>query len=1144
MKPHHFALLLAALFFTAPVHAQNTILWEAYNDYRPTDDTHANATGYDLRLTDDGGPLKNFETGAELGATITVISEGDVEPNDFGLNFPNTEAQRDMAPWLGSPAYELFNGKVVIGNDGLAGMQERDGVKITTVFSGLDASKRYIFRATVSRGGNYDDRWSVFGITGTEAHVAAHIDASDNQNLITAETFPEAGLAAHQVALNSGDNKVGSLVGWDNIEPGADGTFEIVAQQWGGPTPFGNAPRGVTERYGYSLTAIYLAEIESTGSLRIIANPPPVEMIPAGETATLLVEAESPDTVTYQWQAAAPGSDAFEDIGGATDATYTTPVLQVADHESRYRCVVRAGGFELLSSETLVEVDGETPAIAAAEGSINFDSVYLTFSEPMKLALLANRSNYTIEGLFINDVTVRDASTVRLHTSPQPKAVNYAVSVKEVEDLAGNKVDPNASLEFKTFTFANEAVGLEIWENVGGGAINDLRNFPRFPNQPDVDFSTSTIDSVALFGDGPNNTYGGRFRAWLIPDETTNYHFFLRGDDNAEFRIGENSQFAPLEDPDRFPDALASANNPFQEPDTDESTSEPIALEAGKKYAVEVIWKEANGGDRAQLAWRKVGDNTPAENLEPIPSEFFCYFGSKFFDSDNDGLSDAYEVLNGLDANKDDANGDLDGDGLTNIEEHDLGTAADLADTDNDGLEDGVETRTGIYVNEQDTGSDPQIADTDTDTLDDGAEIAGGTNPNKADTDDDTFADNVELALSTDPVNAASKPEVTIAVDTGAWDNPGAWSDGQAPRAGRDYVVVNSVTAEISAVPGDFAGDSITLIGPGMALRANHEGESGANIVLNDTELKIRNSNTLNGKLTLNGRILFDGQEHTFVLGAPLNGAPLLTIQGNDEGIGTIELAGASDNYAGLTTISGTSVIASGEGSLGTGSITLVSGGLTFGYDLNNPQALLKIRGGNFTLGLEGNVVVADLVGVNENDAQTFSLFDVAGPGPYTAADLVAVFQTDEDSVTGEGTLTLEGNTGDTDIDGLPDAWENANFGNLDVLPGDDPDGDGLINLAELAGETDPNVADTPDPVEPPDSPNPPAGDRPVIGAVTKNANEVSLAFPAGTTFDVEYSEDLETWEVIATAVTGNFNDDDAGRTARGDGYYRGVVKE
>ena len=64
-------------------------------------------------------------------------------------------------------------------------------------------------------------------------------------------------------------------------------------------------------------------------------------------------------------------------------------------------------------------------------------------------------------------------------------------------------------------------------------------------------------------------------------------------------------------------------------------------------------------------------------------------------DSDGDGIPDGYELNNGLDPNDDagdnGANGDLDMDGLPNIDEYDSGTAADSPDTDGDGLGDAID---------------------------------------------------------------------------------------------------------------------------------------------------------------------------------------------------------------------------------------------------------------------------------------------------------------------------------------------------------------------------------------------------------------------------------------------------------------------
>ncbi|MFT4638343.1 MAG: hypothetical protein ACI8T1_001663 [Verrucomicrobiales bacterium] len=65
----------------------------------------------------------------------------------------------------------------------------------------------------------------------------------------------------------------------------------------------------------------------------------------------------------------------------------------------------------------------------------------------------------------------------------------------------------------------------------------------------------------------------------------------------------------------------------------------------------------------------------------------------------------------------------------------------------------------------------------------------------------------------------------------------------------------------------------------------------------------------------------------------------------------------------------------------------------------------------------------------------------------------------------------------------------------------------------------------------------------PEITGVSISADGVALQLPAGTTYEIEYSADLVTWEVIASDVIGSYADDDAGRAGGETGYYRGVVK-
>lgn len=90
-------------------------------------------------------------------------------------------------------------------------------------------------------------------------------------------------------------------------------------------------------------------------------------------------------------------------------------------------------------------------------------------------------------------------------------------------------------------------------------------------------------------------------------------------------------------------------------------------------------------------------------------------------DDDGDGMSNLYEIANGLNPLVDDAALDADSDGLTNLQEYTAGTSSILSDTDGDGLSDYDEVITH--------GTDPNLTDTDNDGMSDSEELANGLNP-------------------------------------------------------------------------------------------------------------------------------------------------------------------------------------------------------------------------------------------------------------------------------------------------------------------------------------------------------------------------------------------------------------------------------
>lgn len=121
-------------------------------------------------------------------------------------------------------------------------------------------------------------------------------------------------------------------------------------------------------------------------------------------------------------------------------------------------------------------------------------------------------------------------------------------------------------------------------------------------------------------------------------------------------------------------------------------------------------------------------------------------------DTDGDGLSDGYEVQLGTSL----TNKDTDGDGLTDKEEVDRGLNPLSKDTDGDGVPDNIDPFPLDKLENKDTDGDGIGNTTDTDDDNDGLldtqEMVLGTDPLKSDTDGDGLTDKQEVQLKTNPL--------------------------------------------------------------------------------------------------------------------------------------------------------------------------------------------------------------------------------------------------------------------------------------------------------------------------------------------------------------------------------------------------------
>jgi len=420
-------LLAASAFLAAGLTAQAAVVtnWIAFDDHNPTAITHTNANTYNLRgiagspAQPTSGVLKDFVSGAPTPAYIISTATG--TPDFFGsISYPNA----------GTPAYNLFNGIVDLGNtDSAIGVRSSANSTVTLIFSNLNPTARYIFRGTVVRGNNYVRRWTLSSLLSVDSFLNAHTAGVYTNGTGT--------IQANQAAFNSGENRSdGAVVGWDEIAPGADGVIQVKCEQYvDNPLPNGQTPD--LAAYGYSFAGIMIAEVGEPVPASITAQPVATVNLEQNRPFSLSVSAIGAPAPTYQWY---HGVDL---IPGATTRTYSVNRAQVSD-SGTYHVVVSNSGATVSSITSTVTVTPDTtkPTVLAA-ASPNGLNVSIKFSEELDPTSVTESLNYIINDGAIsaqNPVSLRpDGRSIQL-TLDTPITGPLKLSVESVRDLAGNTI--------------------------------------------------------------------------------------------------------------------------------------------------------------------------------------------------------------------------------------------------------------------------------------------------------------------------------------------------------------------------------------------------------------------------------------------------------------------------------------------------------------------------------------------------------------------------------------------------------------------------------------------------------------------------------------------------------------------------------
>ncbi|HYF37592.1 MAG TPA: immunoglobulin domain-containing protein, partial [Prosthecobacter sp.] len=290
------------------------------------------------------------------------------------------------------------------------------------------------------------------------------------------------GLSITKSGTHANDFAVGAL-GATTLAPGASTTFEVTFT----PSADGARTALISIASNDLDEPLFTISLTGTGQVAVSFSTHPVSKSVNPNTAvsfTCVVAAGVTKPITYQWQKYNIGITAWENVTGATAASYTIPKALEA-HEGDYRCMatnpvsaVPSNAATLLVNEPVAITSQPLPLTVGTGSSFSF-TVATTGSEPKKyvwrrngaaIAGAPNLPTYTVNAAQIahaGDYSVIVSNPVNTLTSANANLTVIDTAAKTVKASAGTKAVLTASYSGKPTGF--------VWKKGGDALPADFR---------------------------------------------------------------------------------------------------------------------------------------------------------------------------------------------------------------------------------------------------------------------------------------------------------------------------------------------------------------------------------------------------------------------------------------------------------------------------------------------------------------------------------------------------------------------------------------------------------------------------------------------------------------------------------------------
>ena len=272
------------------------------------------------------------------------------------------------------------------------------------------------------------------------------------------------------------------------------------------------------------------------------------------------------------------------------------------------------------------------PVILYAVTLGDSNDVDVVFSEPVTESSATNPANYTID----KGVTVLAASmgsnskTVRLTVTGMADTEDYILTVNNVQDRAlpiPNVISTNS--RFVINSLVPGVVTRKIFKEILGFTLYDLTEHIKFPSLPEV---VEYISSLETPPDVMDN-YGVLLQGFVVPPLTGDYIFYMCSDDQGALYLSTddnptNKRLIASEPQWNGSRQWTNGWNQASRGDPPTNRSTSIHLEAGRKYYIEAMMKEAWGGDNLAVTWQLPQADPPSNGEEPISGKYLLSYRS------------------------------------------------------------------------------------------------------------------------------------------------------------------------------------------------------------------------------------------------------------------------------------------------------------------------------------------------------------------------------------------------------------------------------------------------------------------------------------------------------------------------------------